>query len=82
MSFWIYFVVANFADDVWKMFIDTAGAMIPDRDQETLDSFTKFVDQLPSVFGQVFISVIKLSDSKMKWLSPFHFNWLLLLSVM
>ncbi|XWS26503.1 hypothetical protein CRYUN_Cryun26dG0037400 [Craigia yunnanensis] len=39
--------------DVWKMFIDTAGAMIPDRDQEALDSFTKFVDQLPSVFGQV-----------------------------
>ena len=58
MSFWIYFVIANIADDAWKMFIDTAGAMIPNRDQEALDSFTKFVDQLPSVFGQVFICML------------------------
>lgn len=41
------------SDDAWKMFIDTAGAMIPERDQEALVSFTNFVDQLPSVFGQV-----------------------------
>lgn len=49
--------MAKIADDAWKMFIDTAGAMIADRDQEALVSFTKFVDQLPLVFGQVYKAV-------------------------
>ncbi|XP_022750034.1 uncharacterized protein LOC111299224 [Durio zibethinus] len=49
----VYSMARSASDDAWKIFIDTAGAMIPDRDQEALVSFTKFVDQLPSVFGQV-----------------------------
>ncbi|XVF35237.1 hypothetical protein REPUB_Repub18cG0128200 [Reevesia pubescens] len=49
----VFSMARSASDDAWKMFIDTAGAMIPDRDQEALISFTKFVDQLPSVFGQV-----------------------------
>ncbi|EOY30099.1 Eukaryotic initiation factor 4F subunit p150 isoform 1 [Theobroma cacao] len=49
----VYSMVRSASDDAWKMFIDTAGAMIADRDQEALVSFTKFVDQLPLVFGQV-----------------------------
>ncbi|XP_011019302.1 PREDICTED: uncharacterized protein LOC105122089 isoform X1 [Populus euphratica] len=39
--------------DAWKVLLDTAGAIIPDSEQEALISLTKFVDQLPSVFGQV-----------------------------
>ncbi|KAG4194945.1 hypothetical protein ERO13_A06G081300v2 [Gossypium hirsutum] len=49
----MYSMARSASDDAWKMFIDTAGAMIPERDQEALVSFTNFVDQLPSVFGQV-----------------------------
>ncbi|XVF88990.1 hypothetical protein PTKIN_Ptkin19aG0095700 [Pterospermum kingtungense] len=49
----VYSMARSASDDAWKMFIDTAEAMIPDRDQESLVSFTNFVDQLPSVFGQV-----------------------------
>ncbi|XVE53810.1 hypothetical protein DITRI_Ditri03aG0032000 [Diplodiscus trichospermus] len=49
----VYSMARSASDDAWKMFIDTAGAVIPDRDQEVLVSFTNFVDQLPSVFGQV-----------------------------
>ncbi|KAA3477344.1 Eukaryotic initiation factor 4F subunit p150 isoform 1 [Gossypium australe] len=50
----MYSMARSASDDAWKMFIDTAGAMIPERDQEALVSFTNFVDQLPSVFGQVY----------------------------
>lgn len=39
--------------DAWKVLLDTAGAIIPDSEQEALISLTKFVDQLPSVFNQV-----------------------------
>ncbi|KAK8553413.1 hypothetical protein V6N13_062220 [Hibiscus sabdariffa] len=49
----VYSMARSASDDVWKRFIDTAGSVIPERDQEALVSFTKFVDQLPSVFGQV-----------------------------
>ncbi|MBA0693983.1 hypothetical protein Goari_004319, partial [Gossypium aridum] len=49
----MYSMARSASDDAWKMFIDTAGAMIPERDQEAFVSFTNFVDQLPSVFGQV-----------------------------
>ncbi|OMO86423.1 hypothetical protein COLO4_21171 [Corchorus olitorius] len=49
----MYSMARSASDDAWKMFIDTAGAIIPDRDQEVLVSFNRFVDQLPSVFGQV-----------------------------
>ncbi|KAH1056904.1 hypothetical protein J1N35_034969 [Gossypium stocksii] len=49
----MYSMARSASDDVWKMFVDTAGAMIPERDQEALVSFTNFVDQLPSVFSQV-----------------------------
>ncbi|TYH12863.1 hypothetical protein ES288_A06G099600v1 [Gossypium darwinii] len=49
----MYSMARSASDDAWKMFIDTAGSMIPERDQEALVSFTNFVDQLPSVFGQV-----------------------------
>lgn len=39
--------------DAWKVLVDAAEAMVPNNDQETLISLTKFVDQLPSVFDQV-----------------------------
>ena len=39
--------------DAWKVLLDAAGAMIPDSEQESLISLTKFVDQLPSVLNQV-----------------------------
>lgn len=41
--------------DAWKMLLDAAGAIIPDSDQEVLNSVTKFVDQLPSVVNQVIL---------------------------
>lgn len=39
--------------DAWKMLLDTAGTLIPGNDKESLLSLSNFVDQLPSVFGQV-----------------------------
>ncbi|KAJ8767480.1 hypothetical protein K2173_017524 [Erythroxylum novogranatense] len=45
--------VSKCAGDAWKVLLDAAGAMIPDSDQEAVVSFTKFVDQLPSVLNQV-----------------------------
>lgn len=47
------FTAYLYLDKTWKVLVDAAGAMIPNNDQETLTSLTKFVDQLPSVFGQV-----------------------------
>lgn len=39
--------------DAWKALVDAAGAVLPDNDKETLNSLTKFVDQLPSVLNEV-----------------------------
>ncbi|XP_004292892.1 PREDICTED: uncharacterized protein LOC101291795 [Fragaria vesca subsp. vesca] len=39
--------------DAWKALVDAAGAVLPDNEKETLNSFTKFVDQLPSVLNEV-----------------------------
>ncbi|GKV03721.1 hypothetical protein SLEP1_g15976 [Rubroshorea leprosula] len=52
-AFPVYSMARSATDDAWKALLDTAGQMVPDSDQEALVSFTKFVDQLPSVFGQV-----------------------------
>lgn len=41
--------------DLLKVLLDTAGATILNNDQEALKSFTKLVDQLPSVFSEVFL---------------------------
>lgn len=41
--------------DVVKALLDTAVATILNNDQEALKSLTKLVDQLPSVFGEVFL---------------------------
>uniref|UniRef100_A0A2N9ETZ6 DUF1350 domain-containing protein n=1 Tax=Fagus sylvatica TaxID=28930 RepID=A0A2N9ETZ6_FAGSY len=49
----VYSLARNASGDAWKLLLDTAGAMIPDGDQESLVSLTKFVDQLPSVLNQV-----------------------------
>lgn len=45
------------------MLLDAAGAIVPDRDLEVLNSLTKFVDQLPSVVNQVIVQFIKSSIS-------------------
>ncbi|KAL9399970.1 hypothetical protein Peur_008931 [Populus x canadensis] len=60
------YAMARSASDAWKVLLDTAGAIIPDSEQEALISLTKFVDQLPSVFGQVTegISEFKPSPSE------------------
>ncbi|XP_050364933.1 uncharacterized protein LOC126783499 isoform X2 [Argentina anserina] len=39
--------------DAWKALINAAEAVLPDNEKETLNSFTKFVDQLPSVLNEV-----------------------------
>lgn len=44
-----------YAGDAWKLLLDAAGAIVPQRDQEVLNSLTKFVDQLPSVVNQVIL---------------------------
>ncbi|CAK7352706.1 unnamed protein product [Dovyalis caffra] len=49
----MYLMARSASGDAWKVLLDTAGAIIPDTEQEALISLTKFVDQLPSVFGQV-----------------------------
>lgn len=47
--------------DAWRVLLDTAGTMTPDYDPEAMASLNKFVDQLPSVFNQVFfLFLIKL----------------------
>lgn len=38
-----------------KVLLDAAGTTILNNDQEALKSFTNLVDQLPSVFGEVFL---------------------------
>ncbi|XP_059663071.1 uncharacterized protein LOC132308834 isoform X2 [Cornus florida] len=49
----IYSMAKNASGDAWKMLLETAGAMMPDYDQEAVISLNKFVDQLPSVLDQV-----------------------------
>ena len=44
-----------YADNARKILLDAAGAIVPDSDREVLNSLTKFVDQLPSVFDQVIL---------------------------
>ncbi|XP_024165963.1 uncharacterized protein LOC112172729 isoform X2 [Rosa chinensis] len=39
--------------DAWKALVDAAGAVLPDNEKETLNSLTKFVDQLPLVLNEV-----------------------------
>ncbi|KAB5553042.1 hypothetical protein DKX38_010353 [Salix brachista] len=62
----MYAMARSASGDAWKVLLDTAGAIIPDSEQEALISLTKFVDQLPSVFGQVTqgISEFKPSPSE------------------
>lgn len=45
----------HLSGDVLKALLDTAGKTILNNDQEALKSFTNLVDQLPSVFGEVFL---------------------------
>ncbi|XP_030493511.2 uncharacterized protein LOC115709527 [Cannabis sativa] len=62
----VYSMARNASGDAWKVLLDAAGTMISDNDQQTLNSVTKFVDQLPSVFGEVTqgISEFKPSPSE------------------
>ncbi|KAG9139977.1 hypothetical protein Leryth_010499 [Lithospermum erythrorhizon] len=48
----IYFITQN-ASGAWKSLFDTAETIIPNYDPEAVLSLTKFVDQLPSVFGEL-----------------------------
>jgi hypothetical protein len=45
--------IARSASDAWKALVDTAEAMTPNYDPESMVSLNKFVNQLPSVFNQV-----------------------------
>ncbi|XP_028553040.1 uncharacterized protein LOC110110567 isoform X2 [Dendrobium catenatum] len=49
----IYSMARTASGDVWKALLDSAGAFAQELDQEIMASLTKFVDQLPSVIGQV-----------------------------
>ncbi|XP_022939999.1 uncharacterized protein LOC111445763 isoform X2 [Cucurbita moschata] len=49
----VYSIARSVSEDAWKMLLDAAGAIVPDRDLEVLNSLTKFVDQLPSVVNQM-----------------------------
>jgi hypothetical protein len=62
-AFYLYKFSCNvsYVGDAWKVLLDTAGAIIPDSEQEALISLTKFVDQLPSVFGQVLLYLLEAS---------------------
>ncbi|KAG9459809.1 hypothetical protein H6P81_004317 [Aristolochia fimbriata] len=48
-----YEIARSASDGAWKAIFDTAGTLIEQYDQEALVSLTKFLDQLPSVMGQV-----------------------------
>ncbi|CAA7041775.1 unnamed protein product [Microthlaspi erraticum] len=48
----LYDMARNASGDALKGLLDTAGKIL-NNDQEALKSFTKLVDQLPSVFGEV-----------------------------
>lgn len=41
--------------DAWKMMLDTVGSVLQESEQEVLNSLTKFVDQLPLVFSEVYV---------------------------
>ncbi|XP_062097333.1 uncharacterized protein LOC133803345 [Humulus lupulus] len=62
----VYSMARSASGDAWKVLLDAAGTIIPANDQQTLNSVTKFVDQLPSVFGEVTqgISEFKPSPSE------------------
>ncbi|XP_023638452.1 uncharacterized protein LOC17886963 isoform X2 [Capsella rubella] len=55
----VYEMARNASGDVLKLLLDTAGTTILNNDQEALKSFTNLVDQLPSVFGEVFLQLDK-----------------------
>lgn len=57
----LVFYPCLYAEDAWKMLLDAAGAIVPDRDLEVLNSLTKFVDQLPSVVNQVILQFSEIS---------------------
>ncbi|CAN8253753.1 unnamed protein product [Cochlearia groenlandica] len=48
----VYEMARNASDDMLKGLLNTAGTILK-NDQEALKSFTKLVDQFPSVFGEV-----------------------------
>ncbi|CAH2065515.1 unnamed protein product [Thlaspi arvense] len=48
----VYKMARNASGDVLKGLLDTAGTIL-NNDQEALKSFTKLVDQFPSLFGEV-----------------------------
>ncbi|KAL2318004.1 hypothetical protein Fmac_031880 [Flemingia macrophylla] len=48
-----YSLARNASGDVWKMMLDAAKSTLQETEQEILNSFTKFVDQLPSVMSEV-----------------------------
>ncbi|PKA49567.1 hypothetical protein AXF42_Ash004107 [Apostasia shenzhenica] len=63
----ISFVFAlEFLGDAWKALVHSAETSLQDLDQEIFTSLTKFVDQLPSVFGQVTQGTSEFSPTPME----------------
>ncbi|KAM0952469.1 putative alpha/Beta hydrolase [Dioscorea sansibarensis] len=48
-----YSMARDVSGNAWKTLLDTAGTLVQEYDQEIMTSLNKFVDQLPSVMGQV-----------------------------
>ncbi|KAH7655345.1 alpha/beta-Hydrolases protein [Dioscorea alata] len=48
-----YSMARDVSGNAWKTLLDTTGTLVQEYDQEIMMSLNKFVDQLPSVMGQV-----------------------------
>ncbi|XP_039119794.1 uncharacterized protein LOC120256088 [Dioscorea cayenensis subsp. rotundata] len=48
-----YSMARDVSGNAWKTLLDTTGTLVQEYDQEIMTSLNKFVDQLPSVMGQV-----------------------------
>ncbi|KAJ4850364.1 hypothetical protein Tsubulata_031316 [Turnera subulata] len=49
----VYSMARSASGDAWKALLDMTRTIVSESEQEALNSLTKFVDQLPSVFNQV-----------------------------
>ncbi|KAJ0983766.1 hypothetical protein J5N97_002122 [Dioscorea zingiberensis] len=49
----LYSMARDASGNAWKTLLDTAGTLVQEFDREVMMSLNKFVDQLPSVMGQV-----------------------------
>ncbi|KAI4316441.1 hypothetical protein L6164_024419 [Bauhinia variegata] len=49
----VYSIARSASGDAWNTMVNIVGSVIQESEQEVLNSVTKFVDQLPSVFNEV-----------------------------